>query len=94
MAKYPAKDVASWLGNSVPIAMKYYAMASAESFQRASAVDGGHIGGHIMSDSPVITSHSMEGQKQQNPVKNGVLIAADEYSQDVKVGRAGLEPAT
>jgi hypothetical protein len=37
MAKYPAKDVASWLGNSVPVAMEHYAMATAESFQNAIA---------------------------------------------------------
>jgi transcription initiation factor TFIID subunit TAF12 len=35
MAVYPAKDVASWLGNSVPVALAHYAMATAESFQRA-----------------------------------------------------------
>ncbi|KAA1258618.1 site-specific tyrosine recombinase XerC [Rubripirellula obstinata] len=35
MAKYPAKDVAAWLGNSVPVAMLHYAMATAESFERA-----------------------------------------------------------
>ncbi len=35
MAVYPAKDVASWLGNSVPAATAHYAMATAESFQRA-----------------------------------------------------------
>ncbi|SMP77905.1 Phage integrase family protein [Neorhodopirellula lusitana] len=34
-AGYPAKDVASWLGNSVPVAMKHYAMATAEQFERA-----------------------------------------------------------
>lgn len=34
-AGYPAKDVASWLGNSVPVAMKHYAMATAEQFEKA-----------------------------------------------------------
>tara|TARA_R110002049_G_scaffold309268_1_gene519584 strand:+ start:115030 stop:115440 length:411 start_codon:yes stop_codon:yes gene_type:complete len=37
MAKYPAKDVAARLGNSVPVAMLHYAMATAESFERAIA---------------------------------------------------------
>ncbi|WP_246419869.1 tyrosine-type recombinase/integrase [Aporhodopirellula rubra] len=36
MARYPAKDVASWLGNSVPTAMKHYAMATDEAFKAAS----------------------------------------------------------
>ena len=35
MPKYPAKDVAAWLGNSVPVAMLLYAMATAKSFERA-----------------------------------------------------------
>ncbi|MEX1026418.1 MAG: phage integrase SAM-like domain-containing protein, partial [Candidatus Paceibacterota bacterium] len=30
MAMYPAKDVAAWLGNSVPVAMRHYAMPRAE----------------------------------------------------------------
>ncbi len=34
MARYPIKDVASWLGNSAPIAMKHYAMTMQESFDR------------------------------------------------------------
>lgn len=35
MATYPAKDVAAWMGNSVPVAMKHYAMPRAETFERA-----------------------------------------------------------
>ena len=35
LARFPAKDVAAWLGNSVPVAMKHYAMAMEESFDRA-----------------------------------------------------------
>lgn len=35
MAKFPAKDVANWLGNSVGIAMAHYAMATDEAFQNA-----------------------------------------------------------
>ncbi len=34
-ALYPAKDVSSWLGNSVPVAMKHYAMAREETFETA-----------------------------------------------------------
>ncbi len=38
MARYPAKDVSSWLGNSTPVAMKYQAME--ESFQSAADPKG------------------------------------------------------
>ncbi len=39
MAKFPAKDVAEWLGNSVPVAMMHYAMATRESFERAKTTE-------------------------------------------------------
>lgn len=32
LARYPAKNVSAWLGNSVPVAMRHYAMATEESF--------------------------------------------------------------
>ena len=35
IAEYPIKDVASWLGNSAPVAMKHYAMTMKDSFDRA-----------------------------------------------------------
>ncbi len=35
MAAYPVKDVSAWLGNSAPVAMKHYAMAMQDSFDRA-----------------------------------------------------------
>ena len=35
MAWFPAKDVSWWLGNSVPVAMRYYAMATEASFLEA-----------------------------------------------------------
>ena len=35
MARFPAKDVSSWLGNSVPVAMRHYAMATEASFLEA-----------------------------------------------------------
>jgi hypothetical protein len=40
MARFPAKDVAAWLGNSVPVAMRHYAMATDESFISAADPDG------------------------------------------------------
>jgi len=35
LAKFPAKDVTSWIGNSVAVAMESYAMTMAESFTLA-----------------------------------------------------------
>jgi len=40
MAKYPAKDVSAWLGNSVPVAMRHYAMATDAAFQAAADPTG------------------------------------------------------
>jgi hypothetical protein len=37
MAKYPAKDATSWIGNSVAVANKHYAMKLRDSFSRAIA---------------------------------------------------------
>lgn len=54
LAEFPAKDVCDWLGNSQAIAMRHYAMATSESFQRA--VTGrrnrecGSTGGSISAD--------------------------------------------
>ena len=39
MAQFPAKDVTSWLGNSEPVAMRHYAMATDEAFIAASRAD-------------------------------------------------------
>jgi len=39
MAKYPAKDVAAWLGNTVAVAMKHYAMQTEDAFRKAAAID-------------------------------------------------------
>jgi hypothetical protein len=36
MGEYPNKDGSQWLGNSVPVAMKHYAMSRDEVFERAS----------------------------------------------------------
>ncbi len=39
LAKYPTKDVTSWLGNSPTIAHKHYAMATDEAFSRGDRGD-------------------------------------------------------
>ncbi|WP_231615991.1 tyrosine-type recombinase/integrase [Novipirellula artificiosorum] len=40
LARYPAKDVVGWVGNSIPVAMKSYAMATDEAFKAASDPHG------------------------------------------------------
>jgi integrase len=44
LAKYPAKDVTGWLGNSPKVAAKHYAMAMEESFIRATQEGAGLMG--------------------------------------------------
>ena len=43
LALYPAKDVTAWLGNSVPVAMKHYAMARKETFEAAATKPSGRM---------------------------------------------------
>ena len=60
MARFPAKDVASWLGNSVPVAMSHYAMPSAESFRAAvSGSTSGSIYGLVSNEAGDVSD---EGQ--------------------------------
>ena len=47
MARWPAKDVSAWLGNSVPVAMRHYAMATDANFLAATGLNGGNHGGNI-----------------------------------------------
>ncbi len=101
MAIYPAKDVASWLGNSVPVAMAHYAMATAESFQRAikdeSTVVGSKSGAICGSIPKGAESIPREIETQKNPdsiEKTGVPMAVYGSSMGNLIGDTGLEPAT
>ena len=47
LAEFPAADVCDWLGNSQAVAMKHYAMATSDSFERAVC---GSTGGSISAD--------------------------------------------
>jgi integrase len=95
IAVYPIKDVASWLGNSAPIAMKHYAMTMQSSFERAVA-DGAR---GASSNPPHATAskgghqHSSESDDLREAAENGVLIAGDSQCQPLSMPRAGLEPA-
>ncbi len=98
IAEYPIKDVAAWLGNSAPIAMKHYAMTMQSSFERA-IQNGAGVPGNVPQNSPHdIASNgshppASENDELKNINKNGVLIAVDRYQQPLAVPRAGLEPA-
>jgi len=78
LAEFPAKDVCDWLGNSHAVAMRHYAMATTESFERA--VRGrprekgcGSTGGSISVDQ----EPSGEGDPSQEPPKNAEMVATD-----------------
>lgn len=99
IAAYPIKDVASWLGNSAPIAMKHYAMTMQSSFERAIANGAGTDCQKAPPNSPPATAnnsvqkHSSEKSDSLKPAKNGALGAGDCHVQTLKMPRAGLEPA-
>ncbi len=101
MAIYPAKDVASWLGNSVPVAMAHYAMATAESFQRAIAEGtsaGGAKSGAICGSIPMgAESIASQAEAQKNPGNqetSRVEMAGCGTGMGTIVGEEGLEPPT
>ena len=87
LAQFPAKDVCEWLGNSQAVAMKHYAMATDDSFQRAIC---GSTCGSISADQDV----SGENASNEKSLKNGVSEGSGELVIASPVGPAGLEPAT
>ncbi len=98
MSRFPAKDVASWLGNSVPVAMAHYAMPMASSFQQAIAVStsglSGSKCGSIPGNAEAITTSA---QPLKNPVfteKSGVLMAAAGSVMGKQMGDTELESVT
>ncbi len=108
MARYPAKDVASWLGNSEPTAMKHYAMATDEAFKAAADPSGQTVtrtqtkntsaSGSSCGSKPGISGaiQSFNG-KPANAVSDDesrYFIVQDNVGGYYLVGLAGLEPAT
>ncbi len=77
LAEFPEKDVCDWLGNSKAIAMRHYAMATSENFQRALTGnrnrERGSTGGSISTD-PEVSAETGEGGR---PQENTAPIAAD-----------------
>lgn len=99
IAEYPIKDVASWLGNSAPIAVKHYAMTMQSSFDRA--IKQGVRRNH--SETPQNPPHSTakSGIQQQSDEladeeeseECQLWRAAGRHEEPVEMPRAGLEPA-
>ncbi|TWU42930.1 hypothetical protein Q31b_19630 [Novipirellula aureliae] len=91
MAKYPAKDVTSWLGNSPQVANKHYAMTMQASFDRAIA-EGARIAGVTaavggnLEKVPLKVPQTLQDKgrnpetrkkpKRENPVNNWVCLAS------------------
>ena len=66
LGEYPAADVVSWIGNSVPVAMSHYAMARDRSFQKAAGFRGS-----ISKHSGVGSEHQAKSQNSQNSQNSG-----------------------
>lgn len=74
MAKYPAKDVASGLGNSEPVAMAHYAMAMQSSFDRAMIEGAVSVPAMVVSASeanPHQKAHHSEAVMSSQALSNG-----------------------
>jgi len=87
MAKYPAKDVSSWIGNSVPVAMKHYAMATESTFQHAAGLSGGNIGGNIMGTAGNVTGYHHESKGAFIAGKIPLLMNGDDGRSAVECAR-------
>jgi integrase len=88
MAKFPAKDVASWLGNSVGIAMAHYAMETDEAFQNATKMES--VVASVVASQGNQQPHSNHHQKpetsknQQKTAPDGAARFADGAIKDGK----------
>jgi integrase len=98
IALYPIKDVASWLGNSAPIAMKHYAMTMKSSFDRAIEFGASTEGRKPPQNPPhdIATNgdkqHIAETVEAKKPAKNRVFVPDGCPSFPLEVPRTGLEP--
>ncbi len=99
MARYPAKDVSAWLGNSVPVAMRHNAMATDAAFLAAADPSGATVarkpaGGSISDISGAIEDLD---ENEESPVfagKTGLSIVQDSSGNYYLMGVEGLEPPT
>jgi integrase len=86
LGEFPLKDVCSWLGNSEAVAMKHYAMATADSFQQA-----------VCCSTSCSISVNPQASAKNNPNKEPLKNVSSDSSSDplkpYKLAEAGLEPA-
>ncbi len=87
LADFPLPDVCDWLGNSQAVAMKHYAMATSDSFQRAIR---GSTGGSI----PANQQPSGDVTEKEEPSKTSVSEGPRHFVTSCLVGDEGLEPPT
>ena len=97
ITEYPFKDVAAWLGNSAPNAMKHYAMTMQSFFER-----GIQNGARVPGKAPQNPPHDIAfyGNQQvasekavlENSDESRGLSAGDSQRQPLPVPRTGLEP--
>ena len=103
MGRISAKNVTSWIGNSIAVAMESYAMPMVESFQRA-------IVEPMPENAGTIVPHfvpSQASQEQSTPImpnclnsQSGVLMGESRFLMGTEgllkvtsVAEAGIEPA-
>ncbi len=87
LAEFPLPDVCDWLGNSQAVAMKHYAMATSDSFQRAVR---GSTGGSI----PANQQASAADTENEKPPETWVSEGSGQAVMSCPVGDEGLEPPT
>ncbi|EMI17381.1 phage integrase family protein [Rhodopirellula maiorica SM1] len=108
MGMYPSKDVASWLGNTVTVAMKHYAMETEAAFKAASdpnakrsgsvhredTANGGCTGGCIPGISDAIGATADATAKGDLDGDSRVFIVQDSAGHYYLMGDTGFEPVT
>ncbi|MCA9190600.1 MAG: site-specific integrase [Planctomycetales bacterium] len=97
LAKYPAKDVTSWLGNSPSVATKHYAMATQESFIRATQ-DGANLPGITCGvdskSTPKSTPHIAGIDEKWQDTKKAIVKNPREIWHFLAMALADSQPST
>ncbi len=87
LAEFPAKDVCDWLGNSQAVAMKFYAMATSDTFQRAVCCS---TRGSISATQ----EQSRDIVDREKPLENSDLTSEENLLKSKRLDDTGLEPVT
>ncbi len=79
MAVLPIKDVGLWIGNSVPVAMRRYAMAMEDSFSRAVMEGAIEVSRKTPHSMPLNSNHGQSAERPdaEKPRKNPPLILTE-----------------